>query len=46
MEIPLGISQQPNLLDKNPKNHPISFLRPNPAGLMPIADHEKPFSIC
>jgi len=23
------------------KNHPISFLRPNPAGLMPIADHEK-----
>lgn len=23
------------------KKHPISFLRPNPAGLMPIADHEK-----
>jgi hypothetical protein len=23
------------------KNHPISFLCPNPAELMPIAEHEK-----
>ena len=25
----------------SPKNHPISFLRPNPAELMPIAEYEK-----
>lgn len=25
------------------KHHPISFLRPNPAELMPIAEHEKTF---